>query len=75
MKVRDFLRTLVMRRLDTFIVVEGRPRSRERKVSPSMGDAEFNAPRSRALLLFLDRRWHGIGSLDVADKLYPYKDL
>ena len=75
MKVRDFLRTLVMRRLDTFIVVEGRPRSRERKVSPYMGDAEFNAPRSRALLLFLDRRWHGIGSLEVAYKLYPYKDL
>ena len=56
-------------------MVEGRPRSRERKVSPYMGDAEFNAPGSRALLSFLDRSWHGIGSLDVADKLYPYKDL
>ena len=64
-----------MRRLDTFIVVEGQPKSRECKVSPYMGDAEFNASGSRALLSFLDRRWHGIGSLDVADKLYPYKDL
>ena len=55
MKVRDFLRTLVMRRLGAFKVAKGRPRSREHRVFPYVGDAKFNAPRSRALLSLLDR--------------------
>ena len=75
MKIRDFLRILVMRRLDTFIMVEGRPRSRERRVFPYVGDAKFNALGSRALLSLLDGHWCVIGSLDVAYKLSPYRDL
>ena len=75
MRARDFLRTLVIRRLGTFIMAEGRPRSRERRVFPYVGDAEFNALGSRALLSVLDGHWCVIGSLDVAYKLSPYRDL
>ena len=75
MRARDFLRTLVIRRLGTFIMAEGRPRSRERRVFPYVGDAKFNALGSRALLSLLDGHWCVIGSLDVAYKLSPYRDL
>ena len=54
-RAMDFLRTLVIRRLGAFKVAKGRPRSREHKVFPYVGDAKFNAPRSRALLSLLDR--------------------
>ena len=56
-------------------MAEGRPRSRERRVFPYVGDAEFNALGSRALLSVLDGHWCVIGSLDVAYKLSPYRDL
>ena len=75
MRARDFLRTLVIRRLGTFIMAEGRPRSHKRRVFPYMGDVEFNALGSRALLSLLDGHWCVIGSLDVAYKLSPYRDL